>query len=178
MFQYRFLNVSMGLSVSALLVCIGCETLHNAGVPGLEMYVKPDPAVVEAGRNHREKFSAERNHESLYWLVAHNVKNTMSLREVEAAIGEPGEYMTETGRMRSEGVQATDSAFAWGPDSEGHSVILFFRDGHLTNFDPNDYDLSASKKRGPSRKKSGATDPNSLTQDPNALTDPTLSTSF
>ncbi|WP_010587689.1 hypothetical protein [Schlesneria paludicola] len=178
MFQYRFLNVSMSLSISALLVCIGCETLHNAGVPGLDAYVKPDPARLEAQRVHRERFSAERNHESLYWLVANNVQNTMSLREVEAAIGEPGEYTTETGRMRSEGVQSTDNAFTWGPDNEGYSVILFFRDGHLTNFDPSDYDLSSSKKRKSSKKKFASTDPNSLTQDPNALSDPTLSTSF
>ena len=178
MFQYRFLNVSMALSVSALLVCIGCETLHNAGMPGLETYIKPDPAKLEEERSHREKFSANQDHESLYWLVANRVQNSMTLREVETVIGETGESIGDTGHLRSEGIQTTDTAFMWGPDNQGHSVVLFFRDGHLTNFHPENYDLATTTNRRNSKKKTASTDANALTQDPNAMDDPTLSESF
>ena len=60
----------------------------------------------------------------------------MQLHEVEQVLGEPGERETDMSRLKSDGIyQTTDLVYKWGPDQSGHSVVLFFRDGHLVNFD-------------------------------------------
>ena len=131
---------ALSLAVIALIAVLGCETLHNAGVPGLEAYVKVDPEVVERERSCREKFSVNHDHESLYWLLANRVSNGMKLREVEEVLGEAGEYTKDFKGIGSEGIrQTTDSAYKWGPDNSGFSVVIWFRDGHVSNFNPKDY---------------------------------------
>jgi hypothetical protein len=118
----------------------GCETLHNAGVPGFEQYIKKSPEEAAATEKHRSEFLQTRSHKALYWLMANCISNGMMLNEVEAVLGEPGERETDTNRFKSDGLtQSTDLAYKWGPDTLGHTVILFFRDGRLCNFNPKDF---------------------------------------
>lgn len=127
----------------ALILCVtivGCETLHNAGFPGLDDYVKPDPVAVAEEKSNREKFSIQRDHQALNWLLTHRIHNGMQLHEVEEALGGPGEYTTDYNGADSQGLhQVTESAYKWGPDSKGQSVVIWFRDGHVCNFNPGDY---------------------------------------
>lgn len=128
------------LSVLTIVVGIGCGVLHNAGVPGLEMYVKKDPAELQHERDQREQFILNQDHKALFWLISHRLDNAMTLSEVEQVLGVPGEYTADDSYGKSEGLhQTTDMAYKWGPDNRGQSVILFFRDGRLSNFDPKDY---------------------------------------
>lgn len=129
------------VAVVTVLGVFGCQTLHNAGLPGLEMYLKPDPVKVAEEKSYREQFAVHRDHKALYWLLSHKISNAMSLREVEDVLGEQGEHTTEFTRLKSDGLyQATDSAYRWGPDSTGMSAVIFFRDGHVINFNPSDFD--------------------------------------
>lgn len=136
----RMIGQAFGIMICTLLAGFGCQTLHNAGLPGMEPFLKVDPAKVEEENNHREQFAIHRDHKSFYWLLANQVSSGMSLTEVETALGEPGEHTTEFSRMKSEGqIQTTDSAYRWGPDRQGNSAILFFRDGRLVNFNRKDF---------------------------------------
>ena len=122
--------------IVAMISAIGCEMLHNAGVPGLKPYIKVNPAEVKKEQTCRDDFQLHRDHKALYWLLANRIQTGMPLHEVEQILGEPGERETDMSRLKSDGVyQTTDLVYKWGPDQTGHSVVLFFRDNHLVNFD-------------------------------------------
>lgn len=133
------------LSVFVCAVPSGCEALHNAGVPGLEQYVKKDPEQLAREKSYKENYALHRDHKSFYWLLSHRISNGMSLADVEDAIGEEGESTTEFTRLKSDGLyHSTDAAYRWGPDSSGHSAVIFFRDGHVVNFSRDDYKVPKS----------------------------------
>ena len=128
------------LVLSFLLLSAGCETMHNAGIPGFESFAKPDIEAQKAAAHHRDEYQQSHDHNSLYWLLAHKIASGMTLNEVEAAIGESGERELDTSRVAKGGsYQITDQVYKWGPDSSGFSVVLFFRDGRVYNFNPHDY---------------------------------------
>lgn len=128
------------LGVITMIGGIGCGAMHNAGVPGLEMYVKKDPAEVQHDQDQREKFMLNQDHKALFWLIGHRLENGLLLSEVEEILGVPGEFTSDVDYGKSDGLhQVTDTAYKWGPDNCGQSVILFFRDGRLSNFNPKDY---------------------------------------
>jgi hypothetical protein len=130
----------VSLTAISLIVGSGCTMLHEAGVPGLSGYVKKDEAAIARERFQREKFTQDRDHEALFWLLSNRLDNGMELSHVEDVLGGPGELSTDQKFLKSEGIhRTTDSAFKWGPDNKGRSVILFFREGRLSNFDPKDY---------------------------------------
>jgi len=131
---------TVGVVAIALVAILGCQTLHEAGVPGLEQYAKVDHEAIEKGRSCREKFAVHRDHDSLYWLLAHRIKNGMTLEEVEDVIGESGEYTTDFKIKDTDGThQTTDSAYKWGPDSTGKSVVIWFRERRVCNFNSKYY---------------------------------------
>lgn len=123
----------------ALMLAAGCETLHNAGVPGLDGYVKDEAAL--AAPEYRERFQVDRDPAALTWLLTNRVHNGLTLMEVNEAFGEAGEEFSQTDSMKrnTDGYQSTDVGYRWGPDAKGRSVILFFREGHLVNFNPNEF---------------------------------------
>lgn len=143
----RSIHETVSLAGIIFIAGIGCQTLHEAGVPGLEPYLKKDPEKLQAERSHRDKFIQERDHEAFYWLLSHKISNGMHLGEVEDVFGEPGEYTDDYKRLKSDGqTQLTDSAYRWGPDNKGFSAVLFFRDGRLINFDRSHYAESSGPK--------------------------------
>ncbi len=129
---------SLVVTLAGVIVMVsapGCEMLHNAGFPGLKPYIKTNPAEVKKEQTCRDDFQLHRDHKALYWLLANRIQTGMQLHEVEQVLGEPGERETDMSRLKSDGVyQTTDLVYKWGPDQTGHSVVLFFRDGHLVNF--------------------------------------------
>ncbi len=129
------------LATAVLLIGLlaGCETLHNAGVPGLEQYVKDEDAI--AAPEYRERFQLDRDPVAFTWLLRHRVRSGMSVMEVNEALGEAGEEFShsEAYKKHTDGYQSTDVGFRWGPDAKGRSVILFFREGNLVNFNPDEF---------------------------------------
>lgn len=122
-----------------LIAGSGCQTLHNAGVPGLDIYLKPDPEVIAREQSARDKYSMNHDHRALYWLLSHKIRNGMQLPEVEDVLGETGEQTSEFNLIKSDLFQTTDLAFKWGPDNKGNCVVIFFRDGRVVNFDHKDF---------------------------------------
>lgn len=131
----RRLLAVLGLGAASI---VGCSVLHQAGVPGLEQYVK-DPHAPRVAEE-REKYQVHHDGQSLNWLLAHRVHTGQSVAEVSGILGEEGErYWNDTALKNGGAYLQTDEGYRWGPDSNGRSVILFFRDGKLVNFNPDEF---------------------------------------
>ena len=140
MWTSRATSLLFGLLAATLLLVVGCQTLHNAGLPGLESFLKRDTQQLAFEQSKRDQFVLERDHKALFWLLANRIENGMNLADVEMAMGEPGELETGMGHLKTGGLyQTTDLAYKWGPDLSGYTAILFFRDGKIVNFNPKEY---------------------------------------
>lgn len=72
------------------------------------------------------------------WLLAHCVAPGMSYKEVCRALGEEGSPEANDRWIKTRGTtyQVGDDTYCFGPDSEGQSVYLVFREDKLIGFDP------------------------------------------
>ena len=139
MAKWSFFLLMFCLSGTIALAVSGCESLQKAGVPGMEGYVKPDPVALARENSFRDAFVQSNDHEAFYWLLSNRVQSGMLKAEVEQALGQAGEIETDPRYYKKETHQPTDAAYRWGPDSKGNTVVLFFRDGRLSNFNPRDF---------------------------------------
>jgi len=135
---------SFGPSLVAFAVCcgmaIGCQALHEAGVPGILPVVNEDDRLEE--QSYREKFLREKDPEALRWLLENRIHSGMTVGDVDQIIGENGEREYKDRWIKSDGegnYRASDRVYRWGPDNLGRSIYLVFRDGQLVNFDPHAY---------------------------------------
>jgi hypothetical protein len=126
----------VGAAVLAALLALlaaGCE------MPDLARGSR-ERALAEASEatEHREKFIAQGDPQSVRWLLANRVGSGMTRGEVNDILGQHGERVFEDNWLKSgtSGVRETDEAYRWGPDSEGQTYYLFFRDDRLVNHDP------------------------------------------
>lgn len=142
-----YLRAILSLTGTIFLVVSGCESLQKAGVPGLEMYAKQDPAELARESKQREAFIQSNDHDGFFWLLSNRIHAGMQRTEVEQVLGQSGEPESDLRYFKKENRQTTDSAFRWGPDNKGNSVVLFFRDGRLLDFNPDDFaEVKLSKK--------------------------------
>lgn len=122
-----------------LLGMVGCESFRTP----IETFVtgrRPDNDK-EVANEHREKFRSEGSADGIRWLLVNRVRQGMSVDDVAREIGLPGEQLFDVPWRDSGGTrfQVTDEIYQWGPDAEGHSYPLAFRDGLLVNYNPADY---------------------------------------
>jgi hypothetical protein len=128
-----------GLRVICVLIVTivtGCQVLHYAGVPGLESYVDPGKREREEAE-HREEYQLDQDPDALNWLLTNRVATGMSRRDIGKVLGQEGERQFDDRQFKSNGSQlrVSDRIYRWGPDSDGRSIYLGFRDGKLVNFD-------------------------------------------
>ncbi|MGH7202765.1 MAG: hypothetical protein ACREJB_19320 [Planctomycetaceae bacterium] len=99
----------------------------------------PSPSEVETA--HRREYQESRSREAIRWLLANRVDNGLSIRDVNRMLGEQGRREKGDLWLKRNGGQyrATDEAWQWGPDADGRTYYLIFRDGQLVNFDPRQY---------------------------------------
>jgi len=126
-------------AAALIALAIGCET--PAG-PQFQWWAthRPDEPAQEAAE-HRRRFQQQGDPESFRWLLANGVASGMSLSDVEHALGSGGERVWDDQRFKTGAgrYHQTDETYKWGPDSEGSSAFLIFRDGKLVNYDPKAY---------------------------------------
>lgn len=120
----------------------GCESFSESQLITTERFSRSAERRKEAEK-YRTRYQTERDPDAMRWLLRHEVAAGMTLEEVNEAIGEEGarEYndrhiKTSAGRFRQ-----TDEVYRWGPDANGRSIYLVFRDDQLVWFDRNDPDL-------------------------------------
>jgi hypothetical protein len=118
----------------------GCQLMYDLRIPGSEYYVS---RTGDQARNAqwREKFRSDGDPDALRKLMANNLENGMPLKQVNDVMGQPGvrEFEDERFRVNSVVYQSGDVAYRWGPDRNGRSVILFFREDRLVGFDASEF---------------------------------------
>lgn len=118
----------------ALICCCGCEGLPSLATPAA-------PKLESAESAQRVRYATQQEGDALNWLLEHRVNTGMTVSEVEEVIGVAGERIYDDAAFKVSGgqYQSSDVCYKWGPDRTGKSVVLFFRDGRLVNFDPSEF---------------------------------------
>lgn len=94
----------------------------------------------EAEAKHREEFQLNKSEKSLDWLLANRIHSGMREEQVSIILGEQGVPEVQSqGYKTGSNYLHSDNAYRWGPDEKGRSVVLFFRDGQLVHFNPDDF---------------------------------------
>jgi hypothetical protein len=129
------------MTAAAVFASIGCESINGPTLPGTEVLLYPSEHRRQT-EEHRRKFQTDQDPRSIDWLLSHVVRNGMTLDEVNQIIGCQGEpeYSGQWLLAKGKSYRADDRPYKWGPDSEGRTVYLVFREGYLTNFNPEDFD--------------------------------------
>lgn len=122
----------------AAAVAAGCHPLQDGGFRG---WPRPFDSAAAEQEEYRERFQGQRDPDAMRWLLAHAVRQGMTVAEVSRIFGQEGERVVGDRKLKRSGspYRRTDVAYRWGPDADGRSVYLFFRDGKLTGFDPREF---------------------------------------
>jgi hypothetical protein len=127
------------LLIGAGWLVAGCETLPD-GKLGELVFGSGDRAM-QLEEEHRERYQETRKPDDRDWLLGHAVESGMTPTQVTRVLGQEGERVANDAWIKNgDGhYQIDDQAWKWGPDSEGQSVFLVFRDSKLVNFDPHEF---------------------------------------
>ena len=80
-----------------------------------------------------------RTRSDLYWLLGHRIETGMTVAEVAVVLGERGEKEPRGQWVRQGDFRIDDEIYRYGPDSEGQSVYLVYREGRLVNHNREDF---------------------------------------
>lgn len=118
----------------------GCET--SGWAQKLEQAFSSRPHSTSGDEErHRRKYMGNHDRQALYWLLRHRIQSGMSYGDVCRILGEEGTRESKDNWIKSNGgnYQVGDDAYAFGPDSDGQTLYLLFRDDKLVNFDPTEF---------------------------------------
>ncbi len=131
------------IGIGPFLLISGCEALYEAGVTGMAPFVDFEPRIREEEK-HRKEYQEHGSPAALRWLLANRIQAGMSVAEVEKVLGQTATREFNDTWLKTKGghYRSGDSTYKWGPDSEGRTLYLVFREGKLVNFNPRDYNDS------------------------------------
>lgn len=139
--------------LGGLLVCLaglGCEST-GLNTSLLETLAgRPVVSEKEMARR-RAAYIEHHNREDLYWLLQNCVTTGMGVHEVAAVVGETPELEPHSQWLKQADFRVDDKVYKFGPDSQGQSVYLLFREGRLINHNPDEYrpdDFAMQLRRG------------------------------
>lgn len=126
------------LGLGLTLGQVGCET---AGWNGrlLEAFAGSSNHDAELEERHRSAYVQHRTRSDLYWLLGHRIETGMTVAEVAVVLGERGEKEPRGQWVRQGDFRIDDEIYRYGPDSEGQSVYLVYREGRLVNHNREDF---------------------------------------
>jgi hypothetical protein len=124
----------------AVGVLAGCESLDGPG-PALMRSLRASAPGAGAADEQRRQFVERGEPKAIRSLLRSQLHNGMSVGEVESLLGLSGERVHDDQWVKTEdtGLLRSDVLYKWGPDNRGRSYYLAFRDGRLTNHDPQVY---------------------------------------
>ncbi len=132
----------MNVGVIAIVFAIsGCESLYEAGVPGMTQFVDVESRRGEA-EHFREQYVEDKSPAALRWLLRHEIRTGMTFDAVNHVLGHDGRPESDHRWITTKGghYRRGDHVYKWSPDSEGNVPYLVFRDGMLVNFDPTEFE--------------------------------------
>ena len=115
----------------------GCGSLTTAG----SLFKTEESRQERQIERHRSQVLESRDSADLRWLLREGVRSGMSRAEVAQVLGERGTPVDRDARFKRNGghYREHDRLWKWGPDNQGQSVLLAFREGILVNFDPDEF---------------------------------------
>jgi hypothetical protein len=118
---------------------------------------KSSKASAADEEQHRKEYAASRERVALYWLLHHRIESGMGYHQVCQILGEDGVRESRDNWVKTGdgSYQVGDDVYAFGPDSEGQTLYLVFRDNKLVNFDPDEFkDASVRPRPAKTRRQS------------------------
>lgn len=128
---YRFVLICL------CLTGVSCETLRAPGSTA-DWFARNSKSHERDANAHREQWQTRRDGLALKWLLATQVSNGMTVDGVNNRLGDIGvrEEGTQEFKQKIEGLRIDDVLYRYGPDRDGETYYLAFREGKLVNFDP------------------------------------------
>ena len=120
---------------------VGCGNLHQTiETNGWTLFTSTDS--FQEQEQYRERFVTEGDSQAVRWLLKNSIAIGMELNDVNQILGQKGVRQFDDGWIKNHGgtFRQSDNVYKWGPDSEGKTYMLVFRDDHLLNFNPDDYE--------------------------------------
>lgn len=140
MYNQWMLRAGLFAALAVIAQLGGCVNLREIKLPGIPTASELN-AQFELEEKYRRDYQVERSPEAIRWLKAHRVKPGMNLQQVNEVFGEDGKRVYEDARYKSKShYRSGDETYKWGPDSEGNSHLLVFRNGRLVNYDPQEFE--------------------------------------
>lgn len=154
----------IGKSIAFLALCAGCESPDGARFQSLIPVFHADK-LAQQEEEFRKDYQKRRSKKAMRWLLANRVKSGMSHEDVGHILGEDGVREVNDKWIKANvGVYRVDDvSYRFGPDAEGHSVYMVFRDDRLIHFNPDDFQMSSgsnAKPRAASEKEEGGPEKN------------------
>lgn len=138
-----FSSILMLLALAAMQA--GCSSIGgDDSTGGLSQFAFPLPngkqRMAEEVEN-RKKFVEDRDPEAMRWLLVNRIRQGMTLADVNRVLGVVGEReFTDKWIKSNRPFRAGDNVYRWGPDNNGRSVYLVFREDQLVNYDSSEFE--------------------------------------
>lgn len=128
------------LVLCCLALCAGCQTVQMKPPAKYHFFESPSAKKSVEERQHRQQWQAHRDGKALRWLLQEVIHNGLTLAEVNDRLGDTGvaEDQTQAFKTKADGYLMDDKLYRYGPDKEGQTYYLAFRDGKVVNFDPHE----------------------------------------
>jgi len=143
-------RLAISFLVGLSLVSSGCELAGGSANLIEQLAGRPVVSKEEQAR-HRAAYVEHHKRSDLYWLMQHCVTTGMGVHEVAGVIGETPELEPQSHWLKQGDFRIDDKVYKFGPDNEGQSIYLVFREGRLINHNPEEYEpdsFATQLKRG------------------------------
>lgn len=129
--------VRAGIAVLAIAGCESPEWTRSLN-DSFAAADQPNPKLEE---QYREEYAATHSPKSMRWLLSHCVEMGMSYKKVCQIMKEEGAPVTGDKSVLSGGgnYRVGDEVYAFGPDTNGKTVYLVFREDRLVNYDRSEF---------------------------------------
>ena len=137
-FQKRMICCAISL---LSFYCMGCGNLHQTAATNGWTFFNSTNSFQEE-EQYRDRFVTEGDSQAVRWLLKNRIAGGMELNDVNQILGQRGVRQFDDGWIKNHGgtFRQSDQVYKWGPDSDGKAYMLVFRDDHLLNFNPDDYE--------------------------------------
>lgn len=123
--------------VCLALICLAsCETLKAPGSTA-DWFARNNKSHEKEAQAYRNQWLTRKDGAAARWLLANQIHNGLTVEEVDLRMGDRGqkELNTQEFNRKVDGFRLGDVFYRYGPDRNGESYYLGFRDGSLVNFD-------------------------------------------
>ena len=140
----------------------GCHGNELSRLHQLVFYgpIDESPAQRKLEEDNRRLYQTKRSRKAMRWLLQNRIQQGMSREDVNHVLGEEGQ-LEDNSRWLKEGstlYRVDDELYGYGPDEQGSTIYLAFRDDKLIHFEPGQFAPGVSIPRMPAAGKGKSSD--------------------